>query len=508
MSWGPPTPLGRSHAVEVFPVACLPTWLADYVRGLAEATQTPVDLSGAMVLAALATAAGGRAVVEARPGWREPLNLFIAVAMPPGSRKSAVVAEIAQPLQDAERRMVESAGPLILEAVTRRRAAEDAAAKAIRSAGTDSEAVDEAIRAAQMAEAVTVPAEPRLLADDATPEALTSLLAEQRGRVAVLSAEGDIFDMMAGRYSRTGPTLAVYLKGHTGDTLRVDRKGRPAEYIAAPALTLGLAIQPDVLRTIAAQRSFRGRGLLARFLFVVPPNNVGSRRVGAGPLRSEVRDRYTDNLRALVLSLAEWEDPAVQLTPDAHDLLLAFEAELEPQLGPAGRLGHIADWGAKLAGAAVRIAGLLHLAEQLRTGWSQPVEALTMRSAVTLARWCIGHALTAFDYMSADPELDDARVLRDWLVRKSITEFTQRDAHREHQARFRKAADLARPLDVLEAHHIVRQRPLPPPAPTGGRPPSPTFDVNPGLHDTTDATDTTSGSVTTVSSVSRSVDAR
>src|SRR5256885_4031328 len=44
--------------------------------------------------------------------------------------------------------------------------------------------------------------------------------------------------------------------------LRVDRKGRPAEHVTAPALTLGLAVQPKVLSDIAAMPGFRDRGLL------------------------------------------------------------------------------------------------------------------------------------------------------------------------------------------------------------------------------------------------------
>ena len=41
----------------------------------------------------------------------------------------------------------------------------------------------------------------RFFADDCSSEALTSLLANNGGRLAVISAEGGIFDIMAGRYS-------------------------------------------------------------------------------------------------------------------------------------------------------------------------------------------------------------------------------------------------------------------------------------------------------------------
>jgi len=46
---------------------------------------------------------------------------------------------------------------------------------------------------------VLVPAQ--FVVDDCTSERLPTLLKNQRGRMAVMSPEGDIFDLMAGRYS-------------------------------------------------------------------------------------------------------------------------------------------------------------------------------------------------------------------------------------------------------------------------------------------------------------------
>jgi replicative DNA helicase len=88
-------------------------------------------------------------------------------------------------------------------------------------------------RAAEAASLV-VPPVPRWLVDDATPEALAGLLATY-GRIALLSAEGDVFDQMAGRYNQAaGPNLGVYLKGHAGDLLKVDRRGRPRSTWSVP----------------------------------------------------------------------------------------------------------------------------------------------------------------------------------------------------------------------------------------------------------------------------------
>lgn len=238
--WDPPTPLAGRRELPPFPVSALPGWLADQVAAVAEFTQTPPDLAGCVALAALSTAAGGRATVEIRPGWREPVNIFTAVAMPPGSRKSAVFAAMTAPLLDAERQLVERARPLRIEAElaqrTARRDAERHATNAANSTNpqTRAEALAMATDAALAADGMAVPALPRLIADDVTPETAASLLAEQGGRLAVLSAEGGIFGTLAGRYTGGIPSFEVFLKGHAGDLLRVDRKSRPAEHIPCP----------------------------------------------------------------------------------------------------------------------------------------------------------------------------------------------------------------------------------------------------------------------------------
>ena len=62
----------------------------------------------------------------------------------------------------------------------------------------------------------------RFFADDCSSEALTSLLANNGGVFSVISTEGGIFDIMAGRYSNKA-NIDVWLKGHCGDAIRVDR---------------------------------------------------------------------------------------------------------------------------------------------------------------------------------------------------------------------------------------------------------------------------------------------
>jgi replicative DNA helicase len=109
-----------------------------------------------------------------------------------------------------------------------------------------------------------------------------------------------VFDQMACRYNQTAsPNLGVYLKGHAGDLLKVDRRGRPPEYVRRPCLTIGLTVQPEVLQGLASRPGFRGRGLLARFLYSLPESLVGRRQAGAPPVPTPVADRYSLELQAL-----------------------------------------------------------------------------------------------------------------------------------------------------------------------------------------------------------------
>src|SRR4030095_11059617 len=125
------------------------------------------------------------------------------------------------------------------------------------------------------------------------------------GRIALLSPEGDVFDQMAGRYNQAaGPNLGVYLKGHAGDLLKVDRRGRPPEFVERPCLTIGLAVQPEVLRGVAGGPGCSGRGLLARFLYSLPESLVGRRQAGAPPVPPAVADRYALELQPLATTLA------------------------------------------------------------------------------------------------------------------------------------------------------------------------------------------------------------
>src|SRR5262249_42896975 len=101
--WEPPIPLTAAALLPAFPVERYPDWLGGYAVELAEAYQVPLDLTALLGLAVGGAGLAGKFRVMIRQGWTEPTNLFVVTVLPPGERKSQVVAEIMEPVRVYER---------------------------------------------------------------------------------------------------------------------------------------------------------------------------------------------------------------------------------------------------------------------------------------------------------------------------------------------------------------------------------------------------------------------
>ena len=179
------------------------------------------------------------------------------------------------------------------------RRAQDAARINTKDDATDEQKANargEALAARTMLDSIAVPEVPRLVADDVTPEAAAS--AGRAGRTAGdhLRRGRDLRHHRRPLPPKAVPNMDLWLKGHSGDPLRVDRKGRPPEHIPRPALTLGLMIQPAVLDAIAANQQFRGRGFLARILYARPCRRWATAR--SRPRRSTRRSSWLRDRRS------------------------------------------------------------------------------------------------------------------------------------------------------------------------------------------------------------------
>ena len=126
-------------------------------------------------------------------------------------------------------------------------------------------------------------------------------MAENNERMAVFSPEGGLFEIMAGRYAKDGNgNFDLLLKAHAGDFWASHRIGREAKTMAAPALTLCLAVQSEVIEEAGKNRQFRGKGLLARFLYSLCKSQVGYRERQTKAVPSMLSHTYQEHLFSLM----------------------------------------------------------------------------------------------------------------------------------------------------------------------------------------------------------------
>ena len=294
-----------------------------------------------------------------------------------------------------------------------------------------------------------VPNTTQLWTSDATPERMGTLLADNDERMAWLSSEGGVFDLLQGRYSNGIPNLDLMLKAWSGDAERVDRGSRPPVYLRYPLLTVGLSPQPDVLRGLAAVPGFRGRGLIARFLYLLPPSPLGYRTLDAVPMPDRVRDAYSAGVRAML----DWSSPAspegevcphmLELTPEAYTEWLDFARCMEMAMRPGADFEYATDWAAKAPGAAVRLAGVLHGIKHAHgEPWKAPIESQTMVFALEIMAVIARHSLAALDLVGTDEGVAAARRAWQWVIAGRRAHFTVREAHQTLKGTFPRVKGL------------------------------------------------------------------
>lgn len=480
--WEQPIPFTQ-HALPPFPVDAFPPALRDYVLAVAETTQTKVDMSATAALAVLALCQQGNFRIKGKDDWIEPLNLFAVIVAEPSERKSAVINFMTHPVSRYESEYNQQHAAAIERSRMEKRILEkqqrNLEDQILKGKAQMEDLQDISLQLAGFREMMPM----RLYVDDVTTEKLTSVLAENNGTAAVVSAEGGIFDMLAGIYTKN-VNIDVFLKGHSGDNIRVDRVGRNSESIMNPALTVLLAVQPSVLSGMMRNGVFRGRGLTARFMYCMPQSIVGERKYRTQPIPAEVSRCYEVLIRNLLEDDIPQTPKLINLSPEADKLLESFACEVESKMKT--EYADIPDWAGKLVGAVLRISGLLcravnsHCSDFLDLSVSMVVDEETMAGAIAIGRYFTEHSRVAYSLMGADDLVKQSQYALDGIVKNGLLEFTRRDIMRI--CRSFKTADTVQPVlnHLADLGYVALKESEN--ASVKGRPANPIYLVNPLLY--------------------------
>ena len=458
----------NENQLPTFPVECLPPALGEYVKSVSDNIQVSVDMAAVSALAVCAICVQRKFIINPKPGWIEPLNLYAVIVAKPSERKSPVMKSMTRYIYEYIKAENNRRAPEIETYKTQRTMLENAIESIMKAKTKDEKSKLKSIMEKKRELWELEPVRPmRLIADDVTPEALTSLLADNGGKMAVISAEGGIFETMSGMYNNKVNIDAV-LKAYSGDYIQVDRKGRQSESIEYPALTILLFIQFLVLNNIMENDTFRGRGMLARFLYSIPQSVVGNRNYNTKAVDPDVKRGY-ENLLYSLLSIPDQSRPEViYLSDEASDLSMDFFNELEPRL--IGDLEEIEEWAGKYHGQVMRIAGIIHCCIHGENATNEPVSGDTFQNAITIGKYFLEHAKAAFQIMGLgeSPDVKDAKYILKRFESTGKTEMSKRDLHQlcKDKKRFEQSEYMEPILQLLIDHGYIRIEKVQ----TGGRP--------------------------------------
>lgn len=477
-NWDIPIPIQNNITnLPKFPVDTLPTIIKNYIESVAEHTQTPIDMSAIASLSVIASTIQGNYEVEGKDGYRETLNLYSLIIAKPAERKSAIMRNLTQPLYDYEREENKKRTPIIdQQNIELNRNYNQI--KRYETQATDEafeKAINLQIKCREIEENQVKYL--RLITDDCTPEALTSLLADNNGKISIISAEGGIFDIISGKYAKS-ISIDTLLKAHCGDPIRVDRKGRESEYIQKPTITVLLSIQESVLEGLMKNETFRGRGLTARFLYCKPTSPIGTRKFKTKPISEDVRLQYK-NLIFKLLDLSQGDNiKVIKLSSEALEIFEVFYNWIEQQL--VGDLEFMSDWAGKLSGTCLRLSGILHLMDYTNIEKENfIISEAVMKKAIEISKYFLEHSKYAYTIMGVDKEIQKAKLIVEKLKKQTETQFKRHEIFKlSRSSNIQNVQDIEQTLQILLEYGYIRELPIPE-RKGAGRKPDIVYELNP-----------------------------
>ncbi|WP_458863803.1 DUF3987 domain-containing protein [Acidaminobacterium chupaoyuni] len=213
-------------------------------------------MAAVCALASISCAVQGKFKIFPQSRYGEPLNLYILIIANSGERKSPIIRLMTRPIyqyEDKENKRRQE----LMEADQANLSSWKKQIDTLERDGKTDEAAKLKAKCRELEHNRIKPL--RLIADDITSEALTSLLAENKGLMTIISTEGGLFDTLAGRYSNS-ISIDTLLKAYTLPLSLHASPSRqlPHEWRSLPGCILWLlSVSPFQLHTGAGSAHHR-----------------------------------------------------------------------------------------------------------------------------------------------------------------------------------------------------------------------------------------------------------
>jgi replicative DNA helicase len=439
--WHYPIPFALEEALPPCPADILPSLIRELAGEIARAVQVPLEMPVGFALATIAASAMGGWQIEVKRDFVVETNFYALVVARSGERKSEAYRKIINPLREWERvyqkreaAEVAAANDVYDLYEQKRNALKNAIVKS-QDPKQEQELMQKLRELHQAPPAKRYPF--KLIVANATSEALEKHLAEQNGLAAILSDEPDVLGVIAaGKYNTQNSivtnTLGVLLNGFDGGAVETIRIGRANVFVERALLSIGLAVQPVVLRALMDNQNLTLRGLPARFAFFWCSSRAGTREL----LGEEVNEQLLSRWRELLFELLNkrihnfklGKPQRLTFEPAAFRRLVAFhDNESEPRFREGGEFERAPEWGNRWVALVVRLAALFHLAQREE---SNTISLETLERAIVFGYYLKSHALFALAQSGVDETYDNAAKVASKVTALALREFTLRDVER------------------------------------------------------------------------------
>jgi Protein of unknown function (DUF3987) len=482
--WPDPQQLsGSLPAVEPLTDSLVPTGFRAFVSDTSERMQVPAEMIAVPILVAFAGLLGRRIRIQpkrADDGWIVVPNLWGAVIAPPGYLKSPAMRLAVQPLvriehgwhDEYEYAMTEHAKKNAEQDV-RQSAWKQNAKEAIRKGKPLPE---------QPAETSEKPPEKRLVVNDATPECLHQILADNPAGVLYVRDEltGFLAELdKAGRENER----AFFLECWNGDgAFTIDRIGRGSIRTEACCVSLLGGIQPGRLRPYLADALKDGPnndGLLQRFQLIVWPDPPRTWTYTDRRPKVELIERISAHW-AHFASISPQRPIQFQFEDAALERFIDWLHGLEHQVRDDSEHPAVISHLSKYRSLMPSLAGLFELADSAL----QPVEGyqwISLSKAEQAIAWCNflqTHMRRVYSCI-VSPAIYAARELAVKMKAGKLggSRFRVRQVYLKGWSALDTPEAVRQALSVLEDADWVRRMPD---ADATGRPPE-EFEINPKI---------------------------
>jgi Protein of unknown function (DUF3987) len=448
-----------------YPLDALPESIRLAVAEVADFIKAPISLIASSALSAISLATQSQCDVERDRKLTGPTSLYFLVIADSGERKSTADKYFTKAIKIWEKQQIEKFKPEITQFKSEfsiwsnKRSGLLNKIKNPKSKDPPLADLEKSLKALDLEEPIP-PKIPRLLYQDATPEALGYSLFKIWPAGGIVSAEGGIvFGSHGMNQESVMRNLATLNLLWDGADLTVDRKTQESYTLMGARLTISLQVQEPTVRNFITKSGnlARGTGFLARFLIAYPESTQGDRPYTESPVVWPHLEAFEARLAVLLNApqpfngMGILEPLNIPLSLEAKELWINAHDNIEKSLN--GELYAVRDVASKTADNIARIACLLHVFE----GITGPISAQHMQSAISLGIWHLDESRRFLSKLTLSPKENNANKLLDWLMQEyektHQKTITQRHAQQFGPVRDKK--ELMEALKYLEEYKSI-----------------------------------------------------